>query len=244
MTPTDANETQTAPAEGVLRRLRARTDQHETARRQVFDVLVKAVPFDGWTTLALREAAEDAGLSSSMIALIFPGGVRDAIDLFAEDADIAMLEAMTSDDFAQMKIREKVAFAIRARLNAIEPHKEAARRAAATLALPPYAATGARLVWRTADHIWAGLGDTSTDYNYYTKRATLSAVWTSAFTCWIGDESDNHTRTDDFIDQRIENVMQIEKAKKQWRDLNIDPGKFVTDQLIPGLARLRYGRGS
>ncbi|MEM1191960.1 MAG: COQ9 family protein [Pseudomonadota bacterium] len=233
---------ETNPAARVLQRLRARTDQYEETRRKVFTMMVKAVPFDGWTILALREAAENAGVSATMIALIFPGGVRDAIDLFAEDADIAMLEAMANDEFATMKIREKVAFAVRARLDHLAPHKEAARRGAATLALPPYAATGARLIWRTADHIWSGLGDASTDYNYYTKRATLSAVWTSVFTCWLGDDSDDQARTEAFLDQRIENVMQIEKAKKQWRDLNIDPGKFIKDQLIPGLARLRYGR--
>ena len=106
--------------------------------------------------------------------------------------------------------------------------------------MPPYAPTGARLIWRTADRIWRGLGDQSTDYNYYTKRATLSGVWSSTFARWLGDESEGFQRTHDFLDDRIENVMEIEKAKAKWRELGIDPGKFISGRLLPGLAKLRY----
>ena len=60
-----------------------------------------------------------------------------------------------------------------------------------------------------------GLGDTSEDVNWYTKRATLSAVYSSTVLFWLGDTSEGHAETWAFLDRRIENVMQIEKVKAQ-----------------------------
>lgn len=233
----------TSPARLVLDQLDARIDAHEEPRQAILDMLLKSVPFDGWTALALDDAVIDAGYSANMGVLAFPDGIVDAIDLFTERSDIAMLRGMDTEEFADLKIREKVTQAIVLRLAHLEPNKECARRAAGTLALPPYASTGAKLIWRTADRIWRGLGDSSTDYNYYTKRATLTAVWSSVFTRWLADDSEDHQRTRDFLDDRIDNVMGIEKAKKQWRDLNIDPGKFLTETVIPSIAKMRYPSG-
>jgi len=89
------------------------------------------------------------------------------------------------------------------------------RRGTTLFALPQYAPEGAKLVWGTADAIWAALGDTSEDVNWYTKRAMLSAVYSSTVLFWLGDTSEGHAETWAFLDRRIENVMQIEKVKAQ-----------------------------
>jgi hypothetical protein len=82
-------------------------------------------------------------------------------------------------------------------------------------ALPQYAADGARAIWGTADAIWEALGDASDDYNWYTKRATLSAVYGATVLYWLGDESPENRDTWAFLDRRIEDVMRIEKVKAE-----------------------------
>ncbi|MHA7872981.1 MAG: COQ9 family protein [Hyphococcus sp.] len=210
----------------------------EAARTQVLEKMLAVAPFDGWTRAALDRAARDAGVDGPMAAAALPGGVRDALRLWSEQADLAMAGAMAGPDFAGLKIREKVAFAVRARLDALRPHKEAARRAAATMALPLYAPLAAELVWKTADTIWRGLGDTSTDFNFYSKRGILSGVWASTFARWLADESEDEAETRAFLDARIDNVMQIEKAKATIRKLDLDPAKPIAH-----LAKLRYPAG-
>ncbi len=208
----------------------------EEQRLGILDDALMLAPFEGWTDRMIREAGASAGVSRETAAAAFPRGVVDILTFWSERLDAAMLETLEgSEEFGAMKIREKVAFAVRARLDAIEEHKEAARRAAATLALAHLAATGSRLVWRTADRIWRGLGDTSTDFNFYSKRAVLSGVWISTFARWLSDDSVDGSATEDFLKARIENVMQFEKAKARVRDLDIDRGA-----LLERLARLRY----
>ncbi len=208
----------------------------EDQRIAILEEALMLAPFEGWTERMLREAGEAAGVNDAAVRAAFPAGPADALVFWSERLDDAMLEAVAgSSDFDAMKIREKVAFAVRARLDAMDADKEAARRAAASLSLPHLAATGSRLVWRTADRIWRGLGDTSTDFNFYSKRAILSGVWASTFARWLSDDTSDGAATDAFLKARIDNVMQIEKVKARARDLNLDPGA-----VIERLARLRY----
>ncbi len=92
------------------------------------------------------------------------------------------------------------------------------RRGTTLFALPQHAADGARAIWGTADAIWTALGDTSRDLNWYTKRATLSGVYASTVLYWLGDDSTGHQATWEFLDRRIDDVMQIEKAKAAFRE--------------------------
>ncbi len=208
----------------------------------ILTAMLDRAAFEGWTDQALAAAARDAGAGPAQLAAAFPGGAADALRAWSMTADEAMSAAMAGPEFEGLKIREKVAFAVKARLAAMRPHKEAARRAAATLALPIHAGLAAKLAWKTSDAIWRGLGDKSTDFNFYSKRGILTGLWLSTLAHWLGDDSEDEASTRAFLDARIENVMQIEKAKAKLRALNIDPKKPVE-----WLARLRYparGKGA
>ena len=203
--------------------------------RAILKAMLARAAFDGWTEAVLAAAAKDAGYDKAVLKAAFPNGVADALRAWSMDADAEMRAAMAGPEFDDLKIREKVAFAIRARLDALRPHKEAARRAAATLALPIHGPLGAELAWKTVDAVWCGLKDKSTDFNFYSKRGILTGVWLSTLTRWLADESEDGAPTRAFLDARIDNVMQIEKFKGKVRELNIDPAKP-----IEWLAKLRY----
>jgi len=213
-------------------------DGFEPARERLLSAALMEAAFEGWTPVMLDRAAAAAGIEPSAVAAAFPGGARDVLRYWSIRADEAMADAMAGPAFEGLKIREKVAFAVDARLDALRPHKEAARRGAALLALPTSGLLGARLAWKTADAIWRGLGDASTDFNYYSKRGILTGVWTSTFARWLGDESPDEAATRAFLDARIANVMEIEKAKARVRKLGLDPAAPIR-----ALAKLRYPRG-
>ena len=217
---------------------KAEIDGFEAARRVLLPKALEMAPFDGWTATMLAAAAREAGISSATLAAAFPQGARDLIRYWSETSDAEMRRAMDAPEFSVLKVRQKVAFAVCARLDVLRPHKEAARRAAAYLALPQNAALAARLAWASADAIWRGLGDKSTDFNFYSKRGILTGVWTSVFVYWLGDDTEGEAPTKAFLDARIDNVMQIEKVKAKVRDLGGDPAAP-----IGWLAKLRYPAG-
>mgnify|MGYP001556687293 FL=1 len=129
-----------------------------------------------------------------------------------------MEQALAAGNLAALKIRERLAAAVKARLAVLKPNKEAARRAAAALSLPMNAALGAKLMYGTVDAMWRAAGDTATDFNFYTKRGILAGVYASTAMRWFTDTSEDEKPTDDFLAARIENVMQFEKFKAKAKD--------------------------
>jgi ubiquinone biosynthesis protein COQ9 len=179
----------------------------------LLDAMLDLAPEAGWTQATLDKAAEKAGLTQGQALLAAPHGVSDVLDAFGQRAAKAAGAALSTPEAAALKVREKVRAGVKGWLAALGAHKPAVKRAAAT---PANLLTGPKGLWAAADAIWAALGDKSTDYNWYTKRMTLSAVLGSTLAAWIG--TDDEAAIDDFLDRRIENVMQFEKLKAQAKD--------------------------
>ena len=201
--------------------------ENEDMQAQLLAAALPHVAFDGWSETSLRAACQDLSITRQMAALACPRGAIDLAIRFHHDGDEAMQVVLQKTDIYTMKIREKITFSVRARLDAIRD-KEAVRRGATLMALPQHAAEGAGLVWGTCDRIWAAIGDSSADVNWYTKRLTLSSVYSATVLYWLGDNSPNHQDTWTFLDRRIENVMQFEKFKAQ---VNANP---LAKQLLAG----------
>ncbi len=182
-------------------------------KTQILDAAMIHVPFDGWSDTALRAAAADCGTDYATSRIYYPRGGVDLALAFHQRGDAQMVARLTSTDLSALRFRDRVGFAVRARIEAAED-RELVRRGTTLFALPPYAADGARAIWGTADLIWTTLGDTAEDYNWYTKRLTLSGVYSSTVLFWLGDESTDAQETWNFLDRRIDGVMQFEDVKR------------------------------
>jgi len=187
-------------------------------KARVLAAALRHAAFDGFADKTLAAAGKEAGVAKDALARLFPQGALSLVEFYSDDADATMAQSLAAMDLKAMKIRARIAAAVMARIAALRPHKEAARRAAAFLTLPPHAALGATLVWRTVDAMWRAAGDTATDFNFYTKRGILAGVYTATMARWFTDTSEGETDTTQFLADRIENVMQFEKFKAQAKE--------------------------
>jgi ubiquinone biosynthesis protein COQ9 len=168
--------------------------------------------FDGWGAAARDMAAEAQGIDRDVAALALPDRVA-MIDAWFAAVDAAMLADLPPEALAAMKVRARITALVEARLAVLAPARESLRRALAILALPQNLARGARLGWRSVDGMWRAAGDTATDYNHYTKRATLLGVYGSTVTVFLDDMSDDLADTRAFLARRIDGLMRFETAK-------------------------------
>lgn len=192
------------------------TESFDTARERLLDAALAHVPFDGWSETTFRAAVADAGIDDAVARAICPRGAVDLALAYHAHGDAAMLARLRAEDLSALKFRDRIAAAVRFRLEAVED-REVVRRGVTLFALPAHAGEGARAIWETCDKIWTALGDTSDDVNWYTKRATLAGVYSSTLLYWLGDGSPGHQATWDFLDRRIADVMLVEKLKAQVR---------------------------
>jgi len=186
----------------------------EATKLALLDAALMHVPFDGWTEVTFRAACQDTGVDVVLARAHFPRGSVDLALAYHARGDALMVQRLQDEDLTGMRFRDKIAAAIRFRLEAVDD-KEAVRRGTTMLTLPQYAGDGAKAIWGTVDAIWNALGDGSDDINWYTKRASLSAVYTATVLYWLGDDSLEHQASWDFLNRRIDNVMQFEKLKAQ-----------------------------
>ena len=198
---------------------------------RLLDAALTHVPFDGMNERALLAGARDLGMSPDLARVHFPQGGASLAAAYHRRGDAALARALAAGPRAG-RIRDRIADAIWQRLALSD--LELVRAGATIMALPQNAALGARLMWETADTIWNGIGDTSDDVNWWTKRATLAPVFSAAVLYWLGDTSAGHAETRAFIDRRIGDVMRIEKLKARVRDL---PGAGPLAKLATGWIR-------
>lgn len=210
-------------------------DALDPIRRDLLAAALTHIPFDGWSGISLNKAARDIHVDAGTAGMAFPGGGTDLLDFFARDADFRMLARVAELGIGDMRMRDRIRTVVKTRIDVIADHKEAERRALSLVALPQHAVLGLKALSRTVDLMWRAAGDTSTDFSFYTKRATLAAVYSATVIHWIGDTSEDDADTWAFLDRRIENVMAVETAKQKVREKLKD-----APSLAALLSRLRY----
>ena len=196
------------------------------------------VPFDGWTNEALCAGAAEAGFSADDVARLFPGGAVDAVVMHSALADAAMIEAFEAmadrPDRVHLMIREMILI----RLDQAAAHKEAVRRGLTLLAVPANALASARALYATVDAMWRAAGQRDTDISFYTKRATLAAVYSATLLAWIADSSGDRTVIEGFLDRRLQDVSRIPKASAPLRSA-LNTGQRLAEGMFQIVGRVR-----
>ena len=209
-------------------------DWASAAEQQVLDAALMIAPLEGWTSRLATMAGKACGLSAGETELLLPQGPADLAALLSRRHDAQALEALKDVDPASLKIRERIARAVEARLNVTAADQAAVRRWTGFLALPMNAALGARLVWESADVLWRWAGDTATDENHYSKRALLAGILTGALAIRLSSGAEAALA---FTDRRIANVMAFET----WKRTTKFRPSLMMDAVAGALGRMRYG---
>ena len=206
----------------------------ELIRRELALAVGENAVFDGWGDKAVETAAAQLGIDPAKALLAMPKTKAGLVDAYIQGVDRELERRLPPGELAAMKIRERIRTLVWTRLEIMGAAREAVRSGLSILAMPQNLALGARIGWRSADQMWRLAGDTSTDFNHYTKRATLGAVYGSTLLSWIDDGSEGWVDTAAFLNRRIDDVMRFEKWKAEWR------GSGERLSLTRFLGRLRY----
>ncbi len=187
----------------------------DAKRDELIEALLAQVPFDGWTSRALRQALVSIGEHPDDGPIYFPGGAGDMMMAFCAWADERMEQAAVAADLAAYRVPARVRAIIALRFEQNRPYKEAIRRAMSWLAVPTHLPLAAKITARTVDAIWHAAGDTSADFNWYTKRGILAAAYTPTLLFWLRDTSDEDEASLAFLDRRLAGVGRITSMRRK-----------------------------
>ena len=184
-------------------------DEREEIKRKILNQALIHVPFEGWSETLLEQAARECGVDPSYAWRLFPKGPLEAILFWNHLLNQEMLAILPPAE--TMRVRDRVALGVRTRISLLDPHRQAALKTARYLSRPPHLAEVSRLVYQIVNQIWYYAGDTSTNYNFYTKRGLLAWVYSATLIHWLKDDSEDFEKTWAFLDHRIEEVLKLPK---------------------------------
>lgn len=191
------------------------TDQ-TLAKQAILAEALKIVPFDGWHTKTLEEASKKAGFDERYGEILFPEGINGLVKYFIQESDKQMLETLKTLPLKEMRVRDRIKTAVKTRIEQHIPHKEVIPATLRFFALPQHSVQGMQALAHTASEIWYMAGDDATNFNYYSKRFLLAGVYSATLLFWLDDHSEGYEDTWEFLDRRIDNVMQIGKVKQKF----------------------------
>ena len=195
------------------------SDIHDQqAKDKIIDHIMKYVPVSGWTRESLRQAVMDAGFHDGDEFRAFQGNMDRVVSYYLDYNDRRMLEKLKDIDLNSMRTKDRISTAIMVRFRLAEPHKQVVKKTIEYLKHPTRASMAATSLYNTVSQIWYAAGDTSADYNFYTKRGLLAAVYSSTFLYWLKDESEDSIRTRAYLSKKLDQVMQIPKIKSVLKD--------------------------
>ena len=199
------------------------SDTIESLRAQLLDAALPHIPFDGWTVEALERGAADVGLDPLAVVRAFSGGSTDMIRFHSTRTDAGMLKILAQRNLIEMRVRDRIAAGVRVRLENLAAEREVMRCALSFLAMPQNAVLAMQCLYKTVDAIWHAAGDTATDWNFYSKRGLLAAVYATTVLYWLDDDSEGCTETWAFLDRRISNILKVPKAAARCREMIPNP---------------------
>lgn len=200
-------------------------------KQKILANFLKIAAFEGWSNATLSKACELSSIDAKFQNFIFEKGCLDLIEFYIEEQNhqLSQIIAKTTD-FKSFKVREKIKFALYNLFENEAKHQLALQRLRAFyLDFKNFTTTengprplfmAFKHVGKISDFIWFAIGDQSTDFNFYSKRLTLSKIILQTFTVFIKDESTDLNKTKKFIDLQIEKVMKFEKFKLKIKKLS------------------------
>ena len=203
--------------------------------REKRDLIIEAalihVPLYGWSWKSLQKGGIDLADDAMQARRLFTSDLSLAVDHFGDWSDRRMKAELAKIDLLAMRVRDRIHVCVKTRIVLNSPHKEAIRRLLSFLSLPHNTGLMTRIIWRSCSAMWYAIGDRSTDWNYYSKRAILASVYLSTIMYWLSDEgkgSGDYPKTWAFLDRRIDNVLKtfglLGRVKAHFSDF---PKQFI-----------------
>jgi ubiquinone biosynthesis protein COQ9 len=201
-------------------------------KQKILEEFLKICALDGCSVESLKKSLKNCNIDENLHQLIFENGLLDLIDFYIDSYNQKILKIINKNypDFLKLKIRQKIKIASFVRFE-IESENKIAIQRIINFCLDPKnfinceynfrpLSLGLKINYKIADFIWSMIGDKSTDFNFYTKRLTLSKILLRTLFVFLKDDASDLKTTSDFLDNQIKKVMEFEKFKANIKNFS------------------------
>jgi len=202
----------------IGKKIMKKIDLNKT-RSDIFDLSMQYIIINGWNNNLFKLITQNNNYKYEEIISLFPNGYVDLLKYFFERLNQELTFSFNNSNFLTLKTHEKIREIILLRLKNYNTKKKIIKRTYFTLLLPINSKIASLLLYKTIDQMWYIAGDSSTDFNYYSKRAILAAIYSSTVLYWINNDY-NFKKTKIFLDNKLLQVFRITRIKRRFKNIS------------------------
>ncbi|MBM3610844.1 MAG: COQ9 family protein [Alphaproteobacteria bacterium] len=192
----------------------------EKIRLEMIPILLEVLKEKDFGWEALEDASQKSNHPYGLVRLAFKDNLSFVLSALAHFMVDLVINQVSSVDLTALRTHEKIRKIIEISFHVLEPYKSTLRRLVNTSMIKKYFMVESKILYEVVSRIWYKAGDTSTDYNFYTKRILLSFAYVPTFRFWL-KEGSTIENTMIFLDHKLQQVMKIGKIKRIVTDIKI-----------------------
>ncbi|KAM0232185.1 hypothetical protein ACHAPO_007958 [Fusarium lateritium] len=198
------------------------------AENSILAAAYKHVPELGFSQKALGRGAKDAGYLD-ISASVIPDGAFGLIryHLTIQREALAARSREIFPDTDQLSVAARVEALTWERLMGNKEILGRWQEALAVMAQPSYVPESLKELAKLSDEIWFLAGDKAVDPSWYTKRATLSMIYSTSELFMTNDRSPGFVETRQFLQRRLGEVKSVSGmvgSFGQWAGYTLSAG--------------------
>lgn len=174
----------------------------------ILSAALKQVPEHGFTSKALTLGAKDVGYLDVSVQL-FPRGSFDLIIYYLVTQRLALKNNVHFAEDAKLGVGRKLKTLAMTRLRSNKDTIHQWQGALGQMSLLGNLPASLKELNALSDEMWYLAGDTTVDFSWYTKRASLAAVYASSELFMTTDTSKDFAQTEEFLDRRLEDAQKV-----------------------------------
>ena len=169
----------------------------------------------GLTKNCLENISKKYGLNTDETDLLFPQGNIDLIKFALEQLNNDLEVYCRQIDLIRLPIHKRIRKVLLSKISLMNKDKPFYRSIFLNLLIPKKNFSLSSQLYNSVDQLWFIAGDSSTDFNFYTKRLILSGIYSRVMLFFFNNN--NQEELENILDESLKRVSRIPEIKSKLK---------------------------
>ena len=167
----------------------------------------------GLTQNILKDISVQYELDLNELELLFPEGNSDLIKFALKQLNNELEDYCKKIDLIRLPVHKRVRKILLSKIYLMNKYKSFYKNIFINLFIPKKNLSLSSQLYNSVDQIWFIAGDSSVDFNFYTKRLILSGIYSRVMLFFFNN--DNQSELESLLDENLRRVSKIPEIKSK-----------------------------
>ena len=184
-------------------------------RQEVLKFAKAFVSEKGLIKNCLENISKKYGLNTDETDLLFPQGNIDLIKFALEQLNNDLEVYCRQIDLIRLPIHKRIRKVLLSKISLMNKDKPFYKSIFLNLLIPKKNFSLSSQLYNSVDQLWFIAGDSSTDFNFYTKRLILSGIYSRVMLFFFNNN--NQEELENILDENLKRVSKIPEIKSKLK---------------------------